>query len=71
MAAKAEKDEKPAIDASSPDAEEQQLPPCIIVIPEQTEDGLKLGVQTNGFSLMETPTLLALAKKQVEEKLGI
>lgn len=50
----------------------QQLPPHIIIVPEQVEEGdLEISVQAQGFSLLEVPSLLALAKKKVEEKLGI
>lgn len=58
-----------------PDAEtapEQQAPPHIIVIPSQNEGGeLEIAVNAAGISLLETPTILALAKVKVEEKLGI
>lgn len=53
--------------------EEETTPTeLVIVLPVRAENGdLEISIQHQGVSIAEIPTLLALAKKQVEEKLGI
>lgn len=61
-----------AAEAATPADPSGETPPHVLVIPAAGEGGeLEISVNAQGLSLMEVPSLLALAKKRVEEKLGI